>query len=69
MKSIDKFLQESTCGTFSKYTISVNSNDSGNIPHFHVKDTNSNGRYFHTCIQILKITISYMKGKWIFFNQ
>lgn len=58
MNAIDKFLNESIilneskCGIFNDYLVKVNSNDPGNIPHFHVVDSNTEGNNFHTCIQI-----------------
>lgn len=35
-----------------KYLVYVNTDDSGNIPHFHIVDTNSRGEEFHTCVKI-----------------
>lgn len=36
------------------YLIYVNTDDEGNIPHFHCVDNNTRGKTFHTCIQIEK---------------
>lgn len=34
------------------YEIYVNTNDIGNIPHFHLRDKGTMGNEFHTCIEI-----------------
>lgn len=36
------------------YLIYVNTDDSGNIPHFHCVDNNTGGQKFNTCIRIDK---------------
>lgn len=33
------------------YEIYVNTNDPGNIPHFHIRDASTRGEIFHTCIR------------------
>ena len=38
--------------TPKNYLVYVNTDDSGNIPHFHVVDNNTTGDEFHTCIMI-----------------
>lgn len=38
----------------SKYEIYVNTNDMGKIPHFHLRDSATRGKEFHTCIEITK---------------
>ena len=54
-ESHDKMLLEmAQIGTFNKYTIIVWTNDSGNIPHFHIVDSSTRGEEFHTCIKIEK---------------
>ena len=68
MNVLDKFLNdslllESKCGEFGDYYIYVNSDDSGNIPHFHMKDTNTDGKKFHTCIQLTKNNYFLHEGK------
>lgn len=48
----EPILEMRQVGQFVKYSVYVYSNDHGNIPHFHVKDTATNGSKFHTCIEI-----------------
>lgn len=36
----------------NKLEIYVNTNDGGNIPHFHIRDISTKGNVFHTCVQI-----------------
>lgn len=37
-----------------KLEIYVNTNDEGNVPHFHIHDISTKGNEFHTCVQIEK---------------
>lgn len=64
----NKFLNEMAykIGDVDKYTIYVNSDDSGNIPHFHMVDSNSRGtnkKGFHTCIEIKDAKYFHHNGK------
>jgi hypothetical protein len=48
------------------YEIYVNTNDAGNRPHFHFRDTATQGSGkdgFHTCIDILSPTYFHHEGK------
>lgn len=63
-----KFLDEMALkiGNIDKYLIYVNSDDSGNIPHFHMVDSNSRGtnkKGFHTCIEIKNAKYFHHNGK------
>lgn len=52
--------------TNDSYIIYVNSNDGGNIPHFHYVDVNSlgsNKKGFHSCIRIDKAEYFNHEGK------
>ena len=63
-ESHDKMLLEmAQIGTFNKYTIIVWTNDSGNIPHFHIVDSSTRGEEFHTCIKIEKPEYFHHTGK------
>lgn len=53
----------SQVGTFSKYTIIVWTNDSGNIPHFHIVDSSTRGEKFHTCLKIESPEYFHHSGK------
>ena len=73
MNPIDKFLQEqvlfeSSCGEFNGYYVYVNSKDAGNIPHFHMKDIETDGKKFHTCIQLDKNNYFLHEGKTSIIN-
>lgn len=46
-----------------EYEVWVRTNDPGNKPHFHIWDVNSNGRKFHTCIEILRPKYFHHTGK------
>jgi hypothetical protein len=37
-----------------KFEVYVWTDDPGNIPHFHIRDTNSNGNEFETCVRLDK---------------
>lgn len=50
-------------GRFGNYTAFVNTDDLGNIPHFHLWDSNSKGGRFHTCIKILSPEYFHHHGK------
>ena len=50
-------------GEMKNYTIIVWTNDSGNIPHFHIVDSNTLGNRFHTCVQIEKPEYFHHTGK------
>lgn len=56
-------LEISQIGTFNKYTIIVWTNDSGNIPHFHILDKTTLGDKFHTCIKIETSEYFHHTGK------
>lgn len=36
----------------NKYEVYIHTDDPGNIPHFHIWDTETRGQKFHTCIRI-----------------
>lgn len=46
-----------------KLEIYVNTNDGGDIPHFHIRDVSSRGNEFHTCIQIKENKYFHHTGK------
>jgi hypothetical protein len=59
----DILLEMAQIGTFNKYTIIVWTNDSVNIPHFHIVDSSTRGEEFHTCIKIEKAEYFHHSGK------
>lgn len=60
----DQVLNEmAQIGKFNRYTASVNTDDPGNIPHFHLWDSNSKGGSFHTCIKITAPEYFHDQGK------
>ena len=59
----DMLYEMAQIGTFSKYTIIVWTNDSGNIPHFHIVDSSTRGKIFHTCIKIESPEYFHHSGK------
>jgi hypothetical protein len=65
----DMLLEMAQIGTFNKYTIIVWTNDSGNIPHFHIVDSSTRGKKFHTCIKIEKAEYFHHSGKEDVLNQ
>ena len=62
-ESYDMLYEMAQIGTFNKYTIIVCTNDSGNIPHFHIIDSSTRGEEFHTCIKIEKPEYFHHSGK------
>lgn len=46
----------------------VNTHDSENIPHFHIRDHATKGNEFHTCIEIQKNWYFHHTGKEDFLN-
>lgn len=60
----ETFLNEmAQIGKFTEYTVFVRTDDPGNIPHFHIWDSNSKGNNFHTCVKILKAEYVHHTGK------
>lgn len=60
----ETFLNEmAQIGKFTEYTVFVRTDDPGNIPHFHLWDSNSKGNNFHTCVKILKAEYFHHTGK------
>lgn len=47
----------------NKLTIYVRSDDPGNIPHFHIVDTQTLGAHFHTCVEIKTNRYFHHTGK------
>ena len=47
----------------TKLEIYVNTNDPGNIPHFHIRDVSTRGQKFHTCIEIKTNKYFHHTGK------
>lgn len=46
-----------------EYEVWVRTNDPGNKPHFHIWDSNSYGKKFHTCVEILQPKYFHHTGK------
>lgn len=67
LKSIneeERLLQEmARVGYLGTFEIYVHTDDSGNIPHFHIWDRASRGEEFHTCICIHKASYFHHTGK------
>ena len=60
----EELLQEmARIGYLDGYEIYIHTDDSGNIPHFHIWDRNSKGEKFHTCIQIKEPKYFHHTGK------
>ncbi len=59
----NELTEVSQVGTFNNYTIIVWTNDTGNIPHFHIVDSSTYGNKFHTCIKIEKAEYFHHSGK------
>lgn len=51
-----------------KLEVYVNTDDGGEIPHFHVKDAATHGQDFHTCIEIMSAKYFHHTGKEDFLN-
>ena len=62
-QATNELLEMALIGNVDEYTISINTNDGGYIPHFHIKDSNSNGKKFHTCVKIEKPEYFHHTGK------
>lgn len=62
-QATNELFEMALIGNVDEYAISINTNDGGYIPHFHIKDTNSNGNKFHTCIKIEKTEYFHHTGK------
>jgi len=52
----------------NEFEVYVHTNDPGNIPHFHVRDSSTQGREFHTCIELLNAKYFHHTGKEDFLN-
>lgn len=50
-------------GNYDDFEIIVFSNEGGNIPHFHIRDVNTNGSNFHTCVRLDKPEYFHHTGK------
>lgn len=63
--SFRRLLEFAKIGTLTKkcYDIIVWTNDSGNIPHFHIIDSNTQGNIFNSCIRIDKAEYFNHEGK------
>ena len=60
----EELLQEmARIGYLDGYEIYIDTDDSGNIPHFHIWDRSSKGEKFHTCIQIKEPEYFHHTGK------
>ena len=53
----------SRVGFVDTYEIYVNTDDPGNIPHFHIRDSATRGNNFHTCIKICSNEYFHHTGK------
>lgn len=70
MDVIDAFLQdrkpilmENKVVTLGDMEVWLFPKDKGNLPHFHIKDSNSHGKRLHTCIQLRKNNYFLHEGK------
>lgn len=52
----------------NKYEVYVNTNDPGDEPHFHVRDTTTQGQEFHTCVKIKEAMYFRHPGKMDIMN-
>lgn len=51
-----------------KYEVYVHTNDPGQEPHFHIRDTGTQGQNFHTCVKIKEAMYFRHSGKMDFMN-
>ena len=58
-----KLWEMATIGHIKNYKIIVWSNDRGNIPHFHIIDSNTGGEDFNSCIKFLAPEYFFHEGK------
>ena len=65
----NNLLEMARLGYFDDYEIFVFTNDSGKIPHFHIRDSNTMGQKFHTCIRIDKAEYFHHTGKEDILNK
>lgn len=73
MKNIDIFdyhyLDEmARVGFINDYEIYVMTNDPGKIPHFHIRDKETQGNKFHTCVRIETSEYFHYPGKMDILN-
>lgn len=62
-QATNELLEMALIGNVDEYAISIITNDSGNIPHFHIVDKSTMGNKFHTCIKIEKAEYFHHTGK------
>lgn len=48
--------------------IYVRTNDAGKVPHFHIRDKETNGQRFHTCVRMDKAEYFHHTGKMDVLN-
>lgn len=60
----EKWLMEmAKIGSYNDFDVIVRTNDPGNIPHFHIIDSNTQGERFHTCVMLKKAHYFSHTGK------
>lgn len=64
----DLLFEMATFGSFENFEVAVFSGDEGSIPHVHVRDVNSKGDGFHTCVRLDKPEYFHHTGKEDSFN-
>ena len=47
----------------NKYEIYIRTDDSGNLPHMHIWDSDTRGEKFHTCVRLDKAEYFHHTGK------
>ena len=52
IESVYSLEEMAKIGSYDNVDVIVFTNDPGYIPHFHIRDSNTNGTLFHTCIRI-----------------
>lgn len=54
--------------TDDEYEVYIHTEDTGNIPHFHIWDAETRGQKFHTCIKIESPEYFHHTGKEDYLN-
>ena len=59
----DYLMEMARVGQYKNYEVIIWTNDNGKVPHFHLRDSNTHGEEFHTCICINEAKYFLHTGK------
>ena len=61
----DLFCEMARVGFFfrNQFEVYIRTNDPGNEPHFHIRDSSTQGEEFHTCVKIKEAMYFHHDGK------